>query len=99
MIDRSVPLPLSAYPSSDGSLLGVLAERVQLDPFNAVATAVFLLAIVHTFVAPRFSRTAHAVQHAHDLSARAAGRPERPSVRAEALHFLGEVEVVFGLWA
>ena len=28
-----------------------------------------------------------------------AGRPKRPSARAELLHFLGEVEVVFGLWA
>ncbi len=27
------------------------------------------------------------------------GRPEVPSVLAEALHFFGEVEVVFGLWA
>ena len=27
------------------------------------------------------------------------GRPATPSVPAEALHFLGEVEVVFGLWA
>ena len=27
------------------------------------------------------------------------GRPASPSLRAEALHFLGEVEVVFGLWA
>ena len=27
------------------------------------------------------------------------GRPRLPSVNAEVLHFLGEVEVVFGLWA
>ena len=34
-----------------------------------------------------------------DERARAEGRPPLPSVAAEVMHFLGEVEVVFGLWA
>ena len=34
----------------------------------------------------------------HDQRQAAAGLPPRPSVAAELLHFLGEVEVVFGLW-
>ncbi len=93
------PTPLSAYPppSSDG-LLATLAERVAVAPFNAVATAIFALAILHTFAASKFVRLAHQRQHLHDAQSRAAGRPPRPSVRAEMLHFLGEVEVVFGLW-
>jgi hypothetical protein len=92
------PTPLSAYPAAD-SLIGTLAARVRTDPFNAIATAIFLLAIIHTFLAARFTEFAHRLQHQADERARAAGQPPRPSVRAEALHFLGEVEVVFGLWA
>ena len=41
----------------------------------------------------------HAVQERHDAAAREAGRTPQPSVAAEILHFFGEVEVVFGLWA
>jgi hypothetical protein len=39
------------------------------------------------------------VQHRHDEEARAQGRPPSPRFAAEMLHFFGEVEVVFGLWA
>ncbi|MCC6162048.1 MAG: putative Na+/H+ antiporter [Acidobacteria bacterium] len=70
-----------------------------IEPFNAVATGIFVLAILHTFAAARFARLAHRVQHRHDEAARAHGRPAFPSVVAGLLHFLGEVEVVFGLWA
>ena len=52
------PTPLDAYPSpSADGLLATLSARVTTDPFNAVATAIFLLAIVHTFVAPKFAAT------------------------------------------
>ena len=99
-IDPAVfPTPLSAYPppSADG-ILATLAARVAEDPFNLIVTAIFAIAILHTFAAARFTRLAHALQHRHaarlPLSA-----PPRPSVAAELLHFFGEVEVVFGLWA
>jgi hypothetical protein len=94
------PPPLTAYPppSPDG-LLATLSDRVAIEPFNAVATAIFFLAILHTFAAARFTALAHRVEHRHAARCRAEGRPERPSVRAELLHFMGEVEVVFGLWA
>ena len=63
----------------------VLRDRIAADPFHAVATAIFALAIAHTFAAARFAALAR--------------RAPAASVRAEILHFLGEVEVVFGLWA
>jgi hypothetical protein len=95
-----LPRALGAYPSAAGqSLAAELSARVQLEPFNAVAALVFLLAVLHTFAAPRFAVLAHRVQHRHDERARAHGRPAAPSLFAELLHFLGEVEVVFGLWA
>ncbi len=68
-------------------------------PFNIVATAIFGLAIVHTFSAASITAFGRRVQNAHDERARGAGRPVAPSFAAEVLHLLGEVEVVFGLWA
>lgn len=95
------PLPLDAYPAAAPGepLLHVFTTRIQVEPFNVVATAIFVLAIVHTFAAGRFSALAHTVQRRHDERARVQGREPLPSVAAEVLHFFGEVEVVFGLWA
>ena len=94
------PRPLTSYPPPpDDGLIATLASRVEVEPFNAVVTGIFLLAILHTFAAARFAALAHRVQHRADDEARAEGRAPRPSVPAELLHFLGEIEVVFGLWA
>jgi len=94
------PLPLEAYgPRSVDGLLATLIDRVHRDPFNAVATGIFVLAIVHSFSAARFTAMAHHRQQRADEEARAAGRVLRPSVQADLLHFFGEIEVVFGLWA
>jgi hypothetical protein len=91
---------LTTYPSpGDAGILANLAERLHMDPFNGIATGIFLLAVLHTFAAARFAAWAHRVQHDHDAACRRDGRPESPSLTAELLHFLGEVEVVFGLWA
>src|SRR5687768_7091795 len=96
----TLPRALSSYPDQSGSsIVELLIERVRIEPFNAIATAIFALAIVHTFAAVRFSRHASRVQQAHDERSRAAGKPPMPSVSAELLHFLGEIEAVFGLWA
>src|SRR5215218_10017900 len=92
------PLPLSDYPVVSG-LAGLLRARVATEPLNAAATAIFALAIIHTFVAPQFTALAHRVQHARDAAADARRERRVPCVRAELLHFLGEVEVIFGLWA
>lgn len=94
------PIPLDAYgpPSPDG-LFATLAARVAVDPFNMAATLIFLAAVLHTFASARFLRLSHDIQHRMDARADAAGVARRPSVRAELLHFAGEVEVVFGLWA
>jgi hypothetical protein len=81
------------------SLYQVLLDRIHIEPFNAIATAIFALAILHTFSANQFSKRAHQVQHLHDERTRRSGKPSTPSVWAEVLHFMGEIEVVFGLWA
>jgi len=93
------PLPLSAYAAPvPGELVDTLWSRVEADPFNAIATAIFLVAVVHTFVAARFTDAAHRLQGRHDAAAAAAGKAPTPSVAAELLHFFGEVEIIFGLW-
>ncbi|HET7217463.1 MAG TPA: putative Na+/H+ antiporter [Vicinamibacterales bacterium] len=102
MIDTAsaaFPRALDSYPPAAASIWSTLATRAAIEPFNLVATAIFLLAIVHTFAAARFARLAHRVQHRHDERCAAGARPRTPSVLAEVLHFFGEVEVVFGLWA
>ena len=94
------PRSLADYPSLPGqSVLEVLRTRIEIDPFNAVASVLFLLAVTHTFIAPTFVAASSRVQHRHALRMRAEGRAETPSMLAEMLHFLGEVEVVFGLWS
>ena len=102
-LDQAVaglPRALSSYPDRSSESIGrLLIERVEIEPFNAIATAIFVLAILHTFAAARFTAAGSRLQHATMRGARGSERPTTPSVGAEVLHFLGEVEVVFGLWA
>lgn len=90
------PLPLDAYTGEEGlTLWQVLVHRADADPFNVVATALFLLAILHTFAAARLTAAAHRLQ---ERLARERGG-DGHSFRVEMLHFLGEVEAIFGIWA
>ena len=76
------PRALSSYTDAPGqSLWTLLLARIEADPFNAIATAIFLLAVTHTFVAARFSAAAHRAQARQDARAAATGQPSRPSVR------------------
>lgn len=96
---QTFPLPLTDYLDPvGGSVIDILTSRIAQQPINAVATGIFLLAVVHTFFANTFRQAAHHVQHAHDAARKSQGLPPRLSFRAEVLHFFGEVEVVFGLW-
>ena len=67
--------------------VGPLPTAFASPPFTTIATAIFALAIVHTFLAARVTRLAQRLEHRHPAS-----------VAAGLLHLLGEVEVVFGLW-
>ena len=81
-----------------------LTAAAQSDPFLVVATGVFALAVLHAFAAPIFARAAHRLESAHAARVAAGVAPvnergESSDFRAAVLHLLGEVEVVFGLWA
>lgn len=93
------PRSLASYPISAGQgLLEILRVRAEADPINAIATVLFVLAVLHTFVASWFTAASHRLQERHNAQMAAQGRPQLPNVKAELLHFLGEIEVVFGLW-
>jgi len=96
MTDLSTfPTPLDAYAGEAGlGLLEILQRRAAQDPLNLVATGLFLLAIVHTFVAPALMAHSHRLRHEVEVTR----GPGAHSARVELLHFLGEIEVVFGLW-
>ncbi len=109
------PLPraLDTYVAApDAGVLEILRSRISAEPFNLVATLIFVLAIGHTFLTAKFRHWAHEVEEAHAarLAARRApaesptdanddGVPDEVSFKGQILHFLGEVEAVFGIWA
>ena len=83
-----------------------LTFRAGQQPFLLVASIIFILAILHTFFAIPITRIAHKVQHHHDDAVRRArtaagettGADDLVCFKATMLHFLGEVEAIFGIW-
>jgi len=102
------PLPLESYHDDNvPSLEAKLAGRIATDPFNLIATGIFLLAIVHTFFASKFLKIAHDYRHRYDVLAdrderedgyRVARQRDSLQFRATLFHFLGEIEAIFGIW-
>ena len=103
------PRPLESY-QDEGSVdaVTVLISRAFAEPFNVIATVIFLLAIIHTFLAPRILALSRRMQLAYEAELREIHGPDlkekvprrlRQSIPAAVLHFLGEVEAVFGIWA
>jgi putative Na+/H+ antiporter len=99
------PPALSSYPTlQSASIWEILKARIQAHPFNLVATIIFVLAIVHTFIAPSFLSWSHRLQEKHQERL-VQNKPTLPadarqevSFFAELFHFLGEVEAIFGIW-
>ena len=89
--EAAIPRALESYPSAANQTLAADTRHARDRDFQCHRQGVLLLAILHTFAAARFARLAHRVQHRHDEEARTHGLPALPSLRAEALHFFGEV--------
>ena len=80
------PPAVTDYSDPLGGGIGeVIRARAAADPFNVAVTVIFALAVLHTFFCPTFLRRAQAAP--------------KGGFRARALHVLGEVELVFALWA
>jgi hypothetical protein len=99
------PRPLDAYGDAGmTSVSEVIRHRATLEPFNVIATVIFLLAIIHTFLAKRFMHIAHVWRDEHEKKLRERGHQRRGdgrdevSLKAEVMHFFGEIEAIFGIW-
>lgn len=95
------PMLLKNYNDADmGSISAQLLNRIKTKPFNIVATLIFIMAIVHTFLTSKFLSVSNRLQQQHNnLKARGDVPKNSVSHKAEFYHFLGEVEAVFGIWA
>ena len=101
---NSLRLPLESY--QDGhltDLIAILFHRIDQHPFNLIATLLFVCAICHTFLTGIFRRIAHRWEHESRQQLKSRTQDELGvwhDVRfgSQVMHFLGEVEVVFGLW-
>ena len=107
--EAAFPTALEVYADNGAPLWEKLVGRVHTDPFNLVASVIFLLAIIHTFLAAKFRKIAHHFEHEHEqLLRQPAPSPENAAAHYRKLdhkkfwsvvfHFLGEVEAVFGIW-
>ena len=92
------------YRDPEGVGVGdILSHRISANPFNLIGSLIFLIAILHTFMANKLTEMAHQIHHEHDERMKAAGATGDEishdiPLKAEVLHFLGEVEAVFGMW-
>lgn len=73
--------------------------RASVEPFNVAAFVIFMLAIIHTFLTSRFMAISHKLEREYQKKI-AEGNAPRNSIHMGAgiLHFLGEIEAVFGIW-
>jgi Putative Na+/H+ antiporter len=103
------PLPTESYQDQQiPSVLGKLAARVRREPLNLIATLIFCVAIIHTFLTAQFRKIAHRYQQRYeaieDVLPSTAASPDsrkehdRLIFRAQFFNFMGEVEAVFGIW-
>ena len=95
---EAFPRSLDSYNDADvDSIFAILINRVKQEPFNLIATLIFLCAIIHTFLTSKFLAVAHKWEHEHEEKKRQ-GLADKSSVhhRAEIFHFLGEVDIFLG---
>ena len=90
------PKALSSYHDAAPGLVETLSSRIAENPFNLTALIIFLLAIFHTFLAAPIASLSHKIEH--DFKEKNPNTND-VSFTAALLHYLGEVEAIFGIWA
>lgn len=95
------PIRESVYGDEAGmQLFEILSHRIATVPFNAVATVIFFLAITHSLLTSVFHKLAHRAELNFKIKQDKGLRDKHAHSMSGALyHILGEVEVVFGIWA
>ncbi len=85
----------------------VVLEDPIYTPFHLVSLIIFVLAILHTFFAHKFTKIANGIAKRHKVKKENSkhfnpisyeNNEKDKSFLAEIFHFLGEVEVIFGIW-
>jgi len=103
----SFPNKLEVYEDDhlikSGKIIEVLENRINHTPYNLWASLIFLFAIIHTFFASKITAIAKKLERSHAEKMRLEGKSNEeiernPPVGSEMLHFLGEVEAIFGIW-
>jgi hypothetical protein len=96
----SFPPALASYQDTGLAAADRLVHRIQQKPFNLAASMIFLLAIIHTFASSRLLAISDRLQELHKEKIVTGDAPlHSVSHSGRLLHFLGEVEVIFGFWA
>lgn len=88
---EAAELPFGSSTYNDSGIVGIwniLKNRVRVEPFNLIATIIFLCAVIHTFLAAKITSLAKHYDKVYPNG----------TYRGEILHVLGEVEAIFALW-
>ncbi len=94
----SKELILSLNQYGDEEITGIwekLYHRITVQPFNLVAAILFVFAIIHTFLAHNFT----VISQRWRKQNMKLGIEPVDSFGVGVMHFMGEIEVVFGMWA
>jgi hypothetical protein len=103
------PRPLAEYQDDRmPNVVDRLVHRVEVEPFNLIASIIFVCAITHTFLTSVFSKMAQRYEDEFDALEplelnRETGklisrRRDKLQFRAQLWGFMAEVEAVFGAW-
>lgn len=91
-----VSLTQGSYgPEVSGSLWDTLRHRIEIQPFHLVTLFLFVGAVLHTF----FAAKVHALSEYYREKNISPENPTGDSFTVQVLKFMGEVEVIFGIWA
>lgn len=82
------------YNDEQSSVWSQLTHRALVQPFNLISFVIFVCAISHIFLAHKFSLIAEKIR---DRNIRLK-KHHVDTFSVEFMHFMGEIEVVFGLW-
>ncbi len=95
------PKSQESYQDQDyTSYWEIVKHRVEMDPFNLIGTLIFFLAIMHTMLTSLFHKKAHKLEQEYEEQIKQGLKDKNSySIGASVMHLLGEVEVVFGIWA
>lgn len=105
---ENFPRPIEEYNDAGFTdITKILLNRIEKEPFNLASIIIFSLAIIHTLCANMIKRLSKRIEerHTEKLAERFINGEENLehdapllSFSAEITYFLGEVEVIFGIW-